>query len=138
MEKVRRAGTAKRMRLRWAIGSLAAMLVGALALLYNFSPAQYSFYPRCPFYSATHWLCPGCGSTRALYALLHGDWHGALHYNSLFTLLTPAVLTWSIYCSYRAMRYDRFPRVSVPRSVIVGMGTVVLLFTIARNTLFTF
>lgn len=29
-------------------------------------------YPRCPVKWLTGWDCPGCGSTRALHALLHG------------------------------------------------------------------
>jgi hypothetical protein len=126
------------MKLRWTTGSLAAVVLATLAVVYNFSPSQYAFYPRCLFYTTTHWLCPGCGSTRALYSLLHGDWRGALHYNAMFTLLAPVLLAWSGYCFYHAMRYDRLPRVTVPRSVMVGMVAAVLLFTITRNTLFVF
>jgi hypothetical protein len=138
MEEIRRAATARLMKLRWTTGSLAAVVLAALAVVYNFSPSQYSFYPRCLFYTATHWLCPGCGSTRALYSLLHGDWRAALHYNAMFTLLAPVLLAWSIYCFYHAMRYDRLPRVAIPRSVMIGMVAAVLLFTITRNTLFVF
>ncbi len=138
MEEVRRVTTARLMKLRWTIGSLAAVMLAALAVVYHFSPSQYSFYPRCLFYATTHWLCPGCGSTRALYYLLHGDWRAALHYNAMFTLLAPVLLAWSIYCFYHAMRYDRLPRVAIPRSVMVGMAAAVLLFTITRNTLFVF
>ncbi len=138
MEKVRSVATTRLMKLRWTIGSVAAAALVALAVVYNFSPSQYTFYPRCLFYTTTHWLCPGCGSTRALYSLLHGDWRTALHYNAMFTLLAPVLLAWSIYCFYHAMRYDRLPRVKIPRSMMVGMVAAVLLFTIARNTLFVF
>lgn len=110
----------------------------ALAVVYNFSPNEYGFYPRCPFYAATHLLCPGCGATRALYSVLHGNFGAALHYNAFFTLLLPALLAWLAFCCYRVMRYDRFPRLALPRSVMVGLGMVALLFTIGRNTIFTF
>lgn len=118
------------------IGTSAAVLVAALGVVYNFSPGRYSFYPRCPFYTATRLLCPGCGSTRALYELLHGDWTGALHLNAMFTLLAPVFLAWFLFCGYHAMRYDRFPRLAVPRGLLLGAGIAVLLFTVARNTLF--
>jgi uncharacterized protein DUF2752 len=126
------------MRPRWTAGLLAAASLAAMAVVYNFPPNAYGFYPRCPFYAVTHWLCPGCGATRALYSLLHGDWAGALHHNALFTLLTPLFIAWFAFWSYHAMRYDRFQRLSVPREVLLGAGIAVLLFTVTRNTLLVF
>ncbi|WP_341267876.1 DUF2752 domain-containing protein [Gordonia malaquae] len=41
------------------------------------------FLPPCPTNALLHVNCPGCGSTRALYSLLHGDVPAALHYNAL-------------------------------------------------------
>jgi len=126
------------MKLKIITGALGAAFFAGLAVVYNFSPSQYSFYPRCPFYAATHWLCPGCGATRALYSLLHGDWQAALHYNAMFTLLSPVLLFWLGTCCYYVMRYDRLPRVAIPRGAIVATVFAVFLFTIARNTIFTF
>ena len=53
-----------------------------------FNPATAGFFPVCPLYSMTGLACPGCGMTRGLHALLHGDVPGALDYN----LLLPAIL----------------------------------------------
>ena len=126
------------MKQRTLTGMAAAALLAGLAVVYKFPPAEYAFYPRCPLYAATHWLCPGCGSTRALYSLLHADLYGALHYNLLFTLLAPVVLAWLGFCCYRVMRYDQFPRLVIPRGLAVCLVVAALLFTIARNTLFAF
>jgi hypothetical protein len=123
---------------RTFIGIAMSVLLGGLAVVYSFPPTEYSFYPRCPIYLTTHWLCPGCGSTRALHSLLHFDIQSALHYNALFTLLFPLVCLWLGFIAYRTVRYDQFPKLAFPRSLAVGLGVTVLLFTVARNTMFAF
>jgi hypothetical protein len=126
------------MKPRIFTGMALAALIGGLAVVYCFSPAEYSFYPRCPVYSTTHWLCPGCGSTRALHALLHLDLRTALHYNALFTLLAPFLCLWLGFICYRTMRYDQFPNLAIPRSVAACLIATVILFTVVRNTIFAF
>ena len=138
MEKVRRFATSGLMNRRILTGATVAAALAGLAVVYKFPPAEYSFYPRCLIYTTTHWLCPGCGATRALHALLHADIPGALHYNALFTVLAPFVFIWLAFCCYRVMRYDRLPRLAFPREMTIGAVVVVLLFTIARNTFFVF
>jgi Protein of unknown function (DUF2752) len=133
MEEVRRSATAGLMKQRTLIGAAAAAVLAGLGVVYKFSPDEYGFYPRCPVYVTTHWLCPGCGSTRALHALLHADLGGALHYNFLFTLLAPVVFAWLAFCCYRVMRYDQFPRVAVPRGLAACLIVAAVLFTVARN-----
>jgi hypothetical protein len=39
------------------------------------------------------WRCPGCGMTRALALLLHGDWREALTQNPRVVLVAP-LLVW--------------------------------------------
>jgi hypothetical protein len=138
MEENRDSGAAGLMKQRTMTGIAVAAILGGLAIVYQFPPAEYSFYPRCPIYLATHWLCPGCGSTRALHALLHLDIQGALHYNALFTLLFPFVCLWLGFVCYRTLRYDQFPKLVFPPSLAVCLIVTVVLFTIARNTMFAF
>lgn len=126
------------MKQRILTGAAAAAIFAALVVVYKFPPAEYGFYPRCIIHATTHWLCPGCGSTRALHALLHFDVRGALHYNALFSVLAPIVFLWMAFGCYRMMRYDQFPRLVVPRTVIACLVVSILLFTVARNTLFAF
>lgn len=138
MEEERLSGTPGLMKRKLMTGASAAAIAALMIVVYHYPPTEYSFYPRCPFYAATHLLCPGCGSTRALYALLHGNFSAALHYNAMFTLLSPVLLFWLGVCCYYVMRYDRLPRLIIPRGAIVATVFAALLFTIARNTIFTF
>ena len=110
-----------------------ATFTGAMAVLYAFPPAQYTFYPRCPIYAATHLLCPGCGGTRALYELLHFNLGGALHYNALVTVLFPLALIWLAVSSYRAHRNDRPLQLTLPMPGVVALLLIALLFSVARN-----
>ncbi|MBD2713984.1 DUF2752 domain-containing protein [Microvirga sp. STR05] len=71
-----------------AFGLLAGL---ALAVLYfRLDPAHYPF-PRCPVYWLTGLHCPGCGTQRALHALLHGHVGQAAGFNLLAAVLAPVV-----------------------------------------------
>jgi hypothetical protein len=59
--------------------------VGA-TLLYFVDPAERGIFPPCAFHLVTGWLCPGCGLTRAVHHLLHGDVATALAFNALLPL----------------------------------------------------
>ena len=52
---------------------LGATALGAGAVVFFFNPSTHGFYPVCLFHALTGWNCPGCGGTRAAYALLHGN-----------------------------------------------------------------
>src|SRR5215203_7501654 len=70
-----------------ALACVAAMSALGFTVWF-FNPTTAGFFPVCPFYSMTGLACPGCGMTRGLHALLHGDVLTALDYN----LLLPAIL----------------------------------------------
>ena len=71
---------------------LGLLFIGGLALYYFFSPENPNFIVKCPFNYFTSYDCPGCGSQRALHALLHGELRKAFSYNPLFILAIPYVL----------------------------------------------
>ena len=60
-----------------------AALVAGATVIFLFDPSAYSFYPRCVFHAVTGLDCPGCGSTRAMHALLHGRVGEAFRYNPM-------------------------------------------------------
>lgn len=70
---------------------LAFLLVAVL--LWQFDPNQVGNpLPPCPFNWLTGLYCPGCGATRALHALLHGDLEKAFSMNPVFVLALPVVV----------------------------------------------
>jgi hypothetical protein len=64
---------------------------GGAFLYYRFNPVGAGFFPKCPFYCLTGLYCPGCGSQRALHALLHGAVGQAAGYNLLAVMVLPVL-----------------------------------------------
>ena len=92
----------------------AAGAMSGAGLLYRFSPQDYSFYPRCPFFALTHHYCPGCGATRAIAEVLHGHAVEALRFNAAVTLLLPFVLCYFAAVYVTAQRENRIAWPAVP------------------------
>jgi len=131
MEENRCVGTVKRTSPKLMLTVIA---VGLGTVLFNFPPDQYGFYPRCPIYTYTHLLCPGCGATRAMYELLHFNVTRALHYNALLTVLAPAGILWFAFSWWQAVRESSSLQLRVPRLAVAGVILLAVLFTVARNT----
>lgn len=69
--------------------------LGALALA-RFAPLDQLGY-HCPFHLITGLPCVGCGGTRALIALTHGELGAALALNPLAVLLAACFLLFVAY-----------------------------------------
>lgn len=112
-------------------------LVGLLmlSLYFFFSPAEVNFFPKCPFYSLTHFHCPGCGSQRAIHSFLQGDIWKALQYNFLI-LLAIAVLLYKLFLWISPNRKkDKMERKNILYAnatpwVIFG---IIMLYWVLRN-----
>ena len=85
------------------------------------------FALHCPFYEIFHLFCPGCGSTRLLFALIHGDFHTAFNANCLLFVLLPfyfAILIYQIY------RYIRFNDREIKKPIMYFLYFTIALFVI--------
>jgi hypothetical protein len=105
----------------------------ATILLYRFSPTQYSFYPRCPIHEHFGILCPGCGATRALAALLHGHLAEAWHQNALFTALLPFLIAFTAISLHRAVTQQNFRWPEPPKAALYATAALTIASTITRN-----
>jgi hypothetical protein len=110
-----------------------AILAFAAILLLRFPPAQYSFYPQCPFHELLHLQCPGCGATRAIAAILHGDVIDAFNQNALITLLLPLAATYGILGYMRLLQRKSLRWPQPPPAIIYTALTLAAIFTIVRN-----
>ena len=122
------------LRSRRAIANTAVFLTVLLcSALIFFPPTRFAFYPQCPIHEYLGLLCPGCGATRALAALLRGHLAEALHQNALFVLLLPFALLAAARTYLRAARPGEFrwPRIPTPALAVTLLAAAV--FTIARN-----
>lgn len=102
--------------------ALAGGLLVAGVAVYFATPGSSRWLPPCIFHKLTGLHCPGCGNTRALHALVHGDLRASLAYNPL---LIPALLLFLFLLC--------FPRLACKRWLCLGVAIVVVLFFIARN-----
>ncbi len=74
----------------WFLFLLVVVATSFVATLRLKSPSELRL-PPCPFRKATGLYCPGCGSTRALWRLLHGDLLGSLRYHPLVAPFLPII-----------------------------------------------
>jgi hypothetical protein len=130
-------------RRRHAQTGLAAaflLAVAATVLLLRFPPDQYSFYPQCPIHTYLHLLCPGCGATRALAALLHGRLREAFHLNALLVaVVLPAAAVYTVAAVAALVRLPHggtfhWPRLPGPQTHWIYAGiTLAAAFAVLRN-----
>ena len=78
---------------RWALLVAVTLLCGVTAVwLYQRGPGLDGMTAGCVFHKATGLHCPGCGMTRATYALMHGDVGAAFRLNPVGLILFPVAL----------------------------------------------
>jgi len=111
---------------------LGLVVLGGGAILYFFNPSTHGFYPICLFHVLTGWNCPGCGGTRSLYALLHGNFALALQDNALFVALLAASVARGVW--FAANKFRRQPAVKfIPANILWAFLVAAAVFTVLRN-----
>lgn len=101
--------------------------------LFAYPPDHAAFYPQCPIHQYLGVFCPGCGATRALAALLHGQFMEALRLNAFFVLLLPALLAGAFESYRRALRPGSFRWPQPPTAALYATLAATAIFTLARN-----
>jgi hypothetical protein len=113
---------------RWRIASAAVLAVAGAWVLYHYPPATSTFYPHCAFHDLTGLDCPGCGTTRALYQLLHGNVGAAFRLNAM---LFPLMFVGA--CATPSFLRGRVPAFTMKPWFGWGSFVVIVGWWIARN-----
>ena len=115
---------------------IAAITIGgiAAAVIYGmFDPADHALFPKCPFLMLTGGLrCPGCGSHRAIHALLHLQFKDAFMFNPLVVISIPflvLLVTASILKDSHPQFYNKMNSSLISKLLLV----IFILWWIVRN-----
>jgi hypothetical protein len=111
---------------------LAFIALAGAAVVFVFNPATHTFYPVCQFHRLTGLECPGCGATRAAYALLHGNVSAALRDNALFVLTLGALAARGIWFGWNHFR-GRANGEFFPVKFLWLLLAAAIVFTVLRN-----
>gem|GEM_PF-890153 len=109
------------LRAGFAAAGVLILFAGGI-FFYFCDPAKCGRLPHCPLHEWTGLYCTGCGGTRALHSLLHGDLAGCFHLNALLLpgMLLAGLLLWK-------------PRLARKPVLWTGIAIVIVLFAVLRN-----
>ncbi|MCM1347867.1 MAG: DUF2752 domain-containing protein [Firmicutes bacterium] len=109
-------------------------VIALSAIVYWAYDPSKNFFPRCPVYMATGWQCPGCGSQRAIHALLNGDLAGAWHYNAMLLFFIPVIGVLLASELFRE-RFPRFNKLATSSAAVWIIVAILFLWGVLRNIL---
>lgn len=121
---------------RLAVGLIWLTLAVGSTYLFIFEPGKSGLFPVCLFFALTGFACPGCGTTRGLHCLLHGDVVGAFQFNPLMMVMLPFLLYALVRYTNAVMRGQPMRGNQLNAKYIWLLFFVVLTFWIVRNTPF--
>jgi len=107
-------------------------VLAAAVVLRPFIMPLTSWMPGCTFRKITGLLCPACGGTHAVHAMLYGRFAEAAGYNILPFVLPP--LAGLRYAEYGCLLYGRHITL-LPRKRVfwIIFWTILSVYFIARN-----
>lgn len=97
-------------------------------------PLQTPWAPQCWFYRWTGWRCPGCGTQRAFYQLMHLHIGQAFRLNPLLFVAVPylCIAGWLEYFGGRRNHPTLYCRLFGSRGLTVVLA-VILCYWVVRN-----
>ena len=127
----------------FALCIIIILIVGSV-VYFNYDPEESVLFPKCPFQLLTGLECPGCGSQRAIHALLHLDIRSAFHHNALLIISIPYIILLLIakivliplrrgQGEVSISRFSHFSTTIQHPGIIWSYAVIVLIFWITRN-----
>lgn len=109
-----------------------ALLLVLGFIYYALDPAASQLFPRCTFLTLTGYKCPGCGSQRAIHALLNGNVVEAFRYNAMMLISIPFIALLLFGETQRTRNPRLYLRMNTPLLVWLFLA-VILGWWILRN-----
>ena len=116
----------------WIIGAVAVIVIAGIAIYSTFDPSTVRFFPRCTFLTLTGLKCPGCGTQRAIHALLHGNFLEAVRFNAMMVASVPLLALYG-YAEIVRKSKPRFYNKVNSTPIILTIFVHVVLWWILRN-----
>lgn len=112
------------------------LLVTGLGVLVSLCAAHPSgWVPACPTRAHLGFVCPGCGSMRAIHHLLNMDLATAFNHNPLMLILgVPLGLVLVLFLGFTTITGRRLVLVPTSSRLAWSALGVLLLYTVLRNT----
>lgn len=115
--------------LQKATAAAALVAVAALCVYYYAVDPASGAAPRCMLRMLTGYDCPGCGSQRALHALLHGRPGEAWGYNPAVFFAVPLAAAYAC----EAWLPQRVRRLLAAPAFILAIAAAILAWWVLRN-----
>ena len=113
------------------------LIIGAIlfVLLYkNVDPIDACYMPKCLSYTIFGIRCPGCGTQRAIHAILAGDFKAALQFNPLiFASMLYIITTVILDMKSVKAKHPKLHNLFLGQKAISILLCVLLIYTILRN-----
>jgi hypothetical protein len=108
-------------------------LAGVVCLAYYSLLTFFNVGIPCLFHKITGLLCPGCGITRMILAILHLDFKSAFQYNSVIFVFSPVIIYFIIRLYISWLKSESYKLSLLENIVVYIMLIVLLIFGIIRN-----
>ena len=104
-----------------------------LIILYKHDPSvtEQNLYPGSFFRELTGFYCPGCGATRALHQILHGNVKAALTLNPLLIIFLPYLLY--LFCNVYILGDRKIIEKNLNNKNLLTLAIIFLIYGILRN-----
>ena len=116
---------------RLVVALIAAVIVAALIVIFIFNPEKTVWMPPCPSHMLTGYDCPGCGTLRALHALMHGDVAAAWNYNAAVFFALPVMAALAVAPHTRP--HSPLRRFADSRRTPIAVFIALVAWTVFRN-----
>lgn len=109
-------------------------LAGMVWLYYTYNPSDNNLFPRCPSNQFFGFICPGCGSQRAIHKLLHFNIGDAFRANALLVVSLPYIVTGIAFENKKIRnKYPELRKILFGKRAIIILLIIITIYTIYRN-----